>query len=80
MGVHHLVAEAPLVAQPKSGLWRVTRLAQDATDSLDASIEDEELTGMVEAVEVRKVLERVQNLSLEISEELDAYQQRHGGQ
>jgi hypothetical protein len=32
---------------------------------------------MVEAVEVREVLERVQNLSLEISEELDAYQDRH---
>jgi hypothetical protein len=27
---------------------------------------------MMEAVEVREVLERVQNLSLEISEELDA--------
>jgi hypothetical protein len=32
----------------------------------------------VEAVEVREALERVQALSLEMSEELDAYQQRHG--
>ena len=77
MGVHHLVAEAPLVAQPKSGLWRVTRLAQDATDSLDASIEDEELCGTAETVEVRESLERLQALSIEVSEELDAYQTRY---
>jgi hypothetical protein len=32
---------------------------------------------MAEAVEVREALERVQDLSVEVSEELDAYQQRH---
>jgi len=61
------------------GLWRMARLAQDATDSLDGRIEDEDLDRMMEAVEVREALERVQNLSLEVSEELDAYQTRHGG-
>jgi hypothetical protein len=59
------------------GLWRMARLAQEAAESLDGRIEDQDLDGMAEAVEVRKVLERVQNLSLEISEELDAYQNRH---
>jgi hypothetical protein len=59
------------------GLWRVARLAQDAAESLDERIEDEDLDGLSEAVEVRKVLERVQYLSVEISEELDAYQTRH---
>lgn len=59
------------------GLWRMACYAQDAAESLDTRIEDEDLNGMVEAAEVRAVLERVQNLSLEISEELDAYQQRH---
>ncbi len=59
-------------------LWSMARLAQDAAESLDGRIEEEDLNGMAEAVEVREVLERVQNLSLEISEELDAYQTRHG--
>jgi hypothetical protein len=56
----------------REGLWRMARCAQDATDSLDARIEDEDLDGMEEAVE------RVQTLSIEISEQLDAYQTRHG--
>lgn len=60
------------------GLWRMAQLAQDAAETLDARIEDEDLTGMVEAVEVREVLERLQDLSLEVSEEIDYYQQRHG--
>jgi hypothetical protein len=59
------------------GLWRTAQLAQEAAESLDARIEDQDLDGMAEAVEAREVLERVQNLSLEISEELDAYQNRH---
>jgi hypothetical protein len=33
---------------------------------------------MEEAVEVREALERLQTLSLEVSEEIDAYQNRHG--
>ena len=59
------------------GLWRMARLAQDAAEALDSSIEDEDLDGLAETVEVRVALERLQALSLEVSEELDAYQQRH---
>jgi hypothetical protein len=59
------------------GLWRMANLAQDVADSLDARIEDEDLDGLAEAVEVREALERLQALSLEVSEELDAYQNRH---
>jgi hypothetical protein len=59
------------------GLWRMARCAQDATESLDARIDEEYLNGFVEAVEVREALERLQALSLEVSEELDAYQQRY---
>jgi hypothetical protein len=55
---------------------RICAWAKNATESLDARIE-EDLDGMVEAEELREALERVQNLSLEISEELDAYQDRH---
>ena len=61
----------------QEGLWRITRYAQDAAASLGARIEDEDLNGMAEAVEVRETLERLQALSLEVSEEIDAYQQRH---
>ncbi len=52
-------------------------LAQEAAEALDSRIEDEDLDGLVEAVEVRKILERMQTLSVELSEELDAYQDRH---
>jgi hypothetical protein len=54
----------------------MVRYASDATETLDARIEDEDLDGKTEAVDLREALERVQNLSLEISEELDAYQER----
>ena len=47
----------------------MVRFAQGAAESLDGRIE--------EAVEVRAVLARLQALSAEISEELDAYQQLH---
>jgi hypothetical protein len=62
------------------GLWCMTRLAQDAAESLDSRIEQEDLNGMAEAVEVREALERLQALSLEVSEELDAYQNRYARQ
>ena len=63
----------------REGLWRIARLTQGAAESLDGRIEDGELDGRTEAVEVREALERLQVLSLEIGEELDAYQNRHGG-
>jgi hypothetical protein len=61
----------------REGLWRMGRLAQNAAESLDARIEDEDLDGRMEAVEVRETLERLQAISIEVSEELDAYQNRH---
>ena len=56
---------------------RMVRYASDATESLDARIEDEQLDGQAEAAELREALEQVQILSLEMSEQLDAYQRRH---
>jgi hypothetical protein len=61
------------------GLWRIAQLAQDAAESLDGRIEDKHMSGMAEVLEMREALERVQTLSIEISEVLDAYQTRHGG-
>jgi hypothetical protein len=43
--------------------FRIAQLAQDGAESLEARIEDEDLDGLAEAIEVR--------------EGLDAYQQRH---
>ena len=50
-----------------------------AVKVLDAEIDNEDLDGRTEAVEVRTILEQIQNLSLELSEELDAYQERYLG-
>ncbi len=47
------------------GLWRLAQLAQDATELLDACIEEEALDGQTEVVEVRGTLERVQALRME---------------
>jgi hypothetical protein len=59
------------------GLRRMVRLAQNAAEALDSRVEEEDLNGATEAAELREALGRVQALSLEISEELDAYQQRY---
>jgi hypothetical protein len=50
---------------------------QDAAESLDARIEDEDLDGLTEAVELREALEHLQILSIEVNEGLDSYQTRH---
>ncbi len=56
---------------------RIVRYISDATERLDHRKEDGTLDGRTEAEELREALERVQGLGLEISEELDAYQNRH---
>ena len=61
----------------RDAMRRLVRYAFDATEALEARIEDEDLDGRTEADELREALERVQKLSLEVSEELDAYQDRH---
>jgi hypothetical protein len=57
----------------REGMWRMAHLVQHAAELLDSKIEDENLDGQAEVVEVREALERLQALSLEVSEELDAY-------
>jgi hypothetical protein len=64
----------------QEGMWRMVQLAQEAAEALDSRIEDEDLDGQTEATELRETLERVQSLSLELSEELDAYQERRLGE
>jgi hypothetical protein len=61
----------------REAMRRMVRYTSEATKGLDRRIEDGTLDGRAEAEELREALERVQALSLEVSEELDAYQDRH---
>jgi phosphate uptake regulator len=61
------------------GLWRMARLAQEAAETLDSGLKDEDMDGRAEAAELREALEHVQTISLEVSEQLDAYQDRYAG-
>jgi hypothetical protein len=56
---------------------QISQEASVAVDLLDTKIEDECLSGRTEVVDIRTILELVQALSLEVSEELDTYQERH---
>jgi hypothetical protein len=61
----------------REGVWRIAQLAQNAAEKLDTKIEDETLDGYTEDEELREALGLVQALSLENSEELDAYQNKY---
>ena len=61
----------------REGVWRIAQLAQNAAEKLDTKIEDETLDGNTEDEELREALGLVQALSLENSEELDAYQNKY---
>ncbi len=63
----------------RNAMRQISQEAAVAVDLLDAKIEDERLDGRTEAEEVRTVLALIQNPSLEVSEELDAYQGRYAG-
>ena len=53
--------------------------AQAIVELLDARIEAGHLDGSTETEDARSVLELIQPLTLEVSEELDAYQEQHSG-
>ena len=63
----------------RNAMRQISQEAAVAVDLLDAKIEDERLDGRTEAEEVRTVLALIQNLSLDVSEELDVYQGRYAG-
>jgi hypothetical protein len=58
---------------------QISQEAAVTVELLDSRIEDEKLDGRTEAEEVRTILELIRNLSLDVSERLDAYQDRHSG-
>jgi hypothetical protein len=61
----------------RDAMRQISQEAQAVVELLDVRIENEHLDGRTEAEDVRSVLEFIQNLTLEVSEELDAYQERH---
>ena len=61
----------------RDAMRQIGQEAEAVVELLDMRIEDEHLDGRTEAEDVRSVLELIQNLTLEVSEELDMYQQRH---
>jgi hypothetical protein len=61
----------------RDAMRQISQEARVAVDLLDAKIEDERLDGRTEAEEVRTILELIQNLGLEVSGKLDAYQGRY---
>jgi predicted transcriptional regulator len=63
----------------RDAMRQISQEASVAVDLLDAKIEDERLDGRTEAEEIRAILELIQDLSLDVSEKLDAYQGRYAG-
>jgi predicted transcriptional regulator len=61
----------------RDAMRQISQEASVAVDLLDAKIEDERLDGRTEAIDVQTIMELIQNLSFEVSEKLDAYQERH---
>ena len=65
------------ISSIRDAMRQISQEAEAVVALLDMRIEDEHLDGRTEAEDVRSVLELIQNLSLEVSEELDAYQERN---
>ena len=65
------------ISSIRDAMRQISLEAQAVVELLDTRIENEHLDGSTEAEDVRTVLELIQNLSLEVSEELDACQERH---
>jgi hypothetical protein len=65
------------ISSIRDAMRQISLEAQAVVKLLDVRIEDEHLDGRTEAEDVRSILELIQTLTLEVSEELDDYQQRH---
>jgi hypothetical protein len=63
----------------RDAMRQISQEADAIVELLDARIEAEHLDGSTEAEDVRIVLELIQSLTLEVGEDLDAYQERHSG-
>jgi hypothetical protein len=67
------------ISSIRDAMRQISQEASVAVDLLDAKVEDGLLDGKTEAGDVRAILELIQSLTLEVSEDLDSYQQRYSG-
>jgi len=67
------------ISSIRDAMRQISLEAQAIVELLDTRIQNEHLDGSTEAEDVRSVLELIQSLTLEVSENLDAYQQRYSG-
>jgi ferric-dicitrate binding protein FerR (iron transport regulator) len=65
------------ISSIREAMRQISQEAQAVVELLDVRIEDEHLDGTTEAEDVRSVLDVIQTLTLKVSEEIDAYQNRH---
>ena len=65
------------ISSIRDAMRQISQEADAVVELLDVRIEDEHLDGRTEAEDVRSVLELIQNLSLDASEAIDAYQERY---
>jgi hypothetical protein len=65
------------ISSIRDAMRQIDLEAQAVVELLDTRIEYEHLDGSTEAEDVRSVLEVIQSLTLEVSEDLAAYQQRY---
>jgi hypothetical protein len=65
------------ISSIRDAMRQISQEAEAVVELLDMRIEEEHLDGKTEAEDVRSVLEVIQTLTLEVSEEIDAYQRRH---
>ena len=65
------------IASIRDEMRQISLEAEAVVELLDTRIENEHLDGRTEAEDVRSVLELIQSLTLEASEDLDAYQRRY---
>jgi hypothetical protein len=68
------------ISSIRDAMRQIGQEAQAVVELLDLRVENEHLDGKTEAEDVRSVLEVIQTLTLEVSEEIDAYQERHAQQ
>ena len=65
------------ISSIRDAMRQISLEAQAVVELLDMRIEDEHLDGRTEAEDVRSVLELIQSLTLEASQDLYAYQERY---
>jgi hypothetical protein len=65
------------ISSIRDAMRQISLEAQAVVELLDVRMENEHLDGTTEAEDVRSVLELIQNLTLDASEKLDAYQEQY---